>query len=52
MSSTFGGREGRVDVIGSGLEKYYDATGVDQDLRTWGHGALVVSNVTSGFANV
>lgn len=51
LSSTFGGREGRVDVIGSGLEKYYDATGVDQDLRAWGHGALLVSNISSGFAN-
>ena len=49
--SSFGGRETRVDIIGSGLEKYYDVTGVDQDLRVWGHGALLVSNITSGFSN-
>jgi hypothetical protein len=50
--SSLAGRESRVDVIGSGLEKYYDATGVDQDLRAWGHGALLVSNVASGFSGV
>jgi hypothetical protein len=50
--SSLTGRESRVDVIGSGLEKYYDATGVEQDLRAWGHGALLVSNVASGFSGV
>ena len=50
--SSLAGRESRVDVIGSGLEQYYDATGVDQDLRAWGHGALLVSNVASGFSGV
>jgi hypothetical protein len=48
LSSAWG-RESRVDIIGSGLEKYYDVTGVDQDLRWIGHGGLLMSNLAIGF---
>jgi len=48
LSSAWG-RESRVDIIGSGLEKYYDVTGVDQDLRWIGRGGLLMSNLAIGF---
>lgn len=52
LTSVFGGREGRVDIIGSRLEAYYDATGVPEHWRKWGHGGLLVSNFASGFAGI
>jgi hypothetical protein len=48
LSSAWG-RESRIDIIGSGLEKYYDVTGVDKDLRWIGRGGLLMSNLALGF---
>ncbi len=44
-------RDSRVDVISNGLEKYYDATGADADLRGYGHAGMLMTDFAAGIAS-